>query len=137
MTNNKAREINSPVIKQLIDETTPEELAKIDAEMTNNKELTSNHFDNQKTENINNKQQSSVEWLHDELFKSFQKFYTLQFTMEEYQANNVKLYLQAKEMEKERMIEFTNEWFEEYQCGLDNFKNPEQYYNETYGGDEK
>jgi hypothetical protein len=34
---NKAREINSPVIKQLIDETTPEELAKIDAEMTNNK----------------------------------------------------------------------------------------------------
>jgi flagellar biosynthesis/type III secretory pathway protein FliH len=31
---NKAREINSPVIKQLIDETTPEELAKIDAEMS-------------------------------------------------------------------------------------------------------
>jgi hypothetical protein len=85
----------------------------------------------------NNKQQTSVEWLHDELFKSFEKFYTLQFTMEEYQANNVKLYLQAKEMEKERMIEFTNEWFEEYQCGLDNFKNPEQYYNETYGGGEQ
>ena len=34
MTNNKAREINSPVIKQLIDETTPEELAKIDVEMS-------------------------------------------------------------------------------------------------------
>jgi hypothetical protein len=85
----------------------------------------------------NNKQQTAVEWLHDELFKSFEKFYTLQFTMEEYQANNVKLYLQAKEMEKERMIEFTNEWFEEYQCGLDNFKNPEQYYNETYGGGEQ
>jgi hypothetical protein len=42
---NKAREINSPVIKQLLDETTPEELAKIDAEMTNNK------------------QQTAVEWL--------------------------------------------------------------------------
>ena len=82
----------------------------------------------------NNKQQTAVEWLYDELFKSFQKLYTLQFTMEEYQANNVKLYLQAKEMEKERMIEFTNEWFEEYQCGLGNFKNPTQYYNETYGG---
>jgi flagellar biosynthesis/type III secretory pathway protein FliH len=40
MTNNKAREINSPVIKQLLDETTPEELAKIDAEMTNNKQQT-------------------------------------------------------------------------------------------------
>jgi hypothetical protein len=33
MTNNKAREINSPLIKQLIDETSPEELAKIDEEM--------------------------------------------------------------------------------------------------------
>jgi hypothetical protein len=42
---NKAREINSPVIKQLIDETTAEELNKIDAEMTNNK------------------QQTAVEWL--------------------------------------------------------------------------
>jgi hypothetical protein len=30
----KAREINSSVIKQLLDETTPEELAKIDAEMS-------------------------------------------------------------------------------------------------------
>jgi hypothetical protein len=30
---NKAREINSPLIKQLIDETSPEELAKIDADM--------------------------------------------------------------------------------------------------------
>jgi hypothetical protein len=40
MTNNKAREINSPIIKQLINETTPEELAKIDTEMTNNKEQT-------------------------------------------------------------------------------------------------
>lgn len=37
---NKAREIHSPVIKQLINETTPEELAKIDTEMTNNKEQT-------------------------------------------------------------------------------------------------
>jgi hypothetical protein len=30
----KAREINSRIIKQLIDETTPKELAKIDAEMS-------------------------------------------------------------------------------------------------------
>ena len=39
MTNNKAREINSPIIKQLINETTAEELAKIDTEMSNNKQL--------------------------------------------------------------------------------------------------
>jgi hypothetical protein len=35
---NKAREINSPVIKQLLDETNPEELAKIDTEMKNDKQ---------------------------------------------------------------------------------------------------
>jgi hypothetical protein len=40
MTNNKAREVNNPLIKQLLDETTAEELAKIDAEMTNNKQQT-------------------------------------------------------------------------------------------------
>jgi hypothetical protein len=40
MTNNKAREVNNPIIKQLLDETTAEELAKIDTEMTNNKQQT-------------------------------------------------------------------------------------------------
>jgi hypothetical protein len=35
MTNNKRREINSPLIKQLIDETSPDELGQIDAEMRN------------------------------------------------------------------------------------------------------
>jgi hypothetical protein len=34
MTNKKAREINSFLIKELINETSPEELAKIDAEMS-------------------------------------------------------------------------------------------------------
>jgi uncharacterized iron-regulated protein len=51
MTNNKAREINSPIIKQLINETTPEELAKIDIEMTNNK------------------QQTAVDWFLDQLIE--------------------------------------------------------------------
>jgi DNA-directed RNA polymerase specialized sigma54-like protein len=40
MTNNKAREVNNPIIKQLLDETTAEELAKIDTAMTNNKQQT-------------------------------------------------------------------------------------------------
>jgi hypothetical protein len=40
MSNNKAREVNNPIIKQLMDETSPEELAKIDTEMTNNKQQT-------------------------------------------------------------------------------------------------
>jgi hypothetical protein len=44
MTNNKAREINSPIIEELINETSPEELAKIDTEMTNNKQQTAVEF---------------------------------------------------------------------------------------------
>ena len=40
MSNNKAREVNNPIIKQLIDETTPKELAKIDTEMTNETQQT-------------------------------------------------------------------------------------------------
>jgi hypothetical protein len=73
---NKAREINSPVIKQLIDETTPEELAKIDAEMTNNK-------------------QSSVEWLQLVLVDTI--------LTHEQVMQTIGLFEQAKEMEKEQM----------------------------------
>jgi Mg/Co/Ni transporter MgtE len=40
MSNNKVREVNPPLIEELINETSPEELAKIDAEMTNNKQQT-------------------------------------------------------------------------------------------------
>jgi hypothetical protein len=72
----------------------------------------------------NNKQQTAVEWLENQLKDYIGGIFTDTFE-------------QAKEMEKQRMIEFTNEWFEEYQCGLDNFKNPEKYYNETYGGGEQ
>jgi hypothetical protein len=61
MSNNKAREINSPIIKQLIEETTPEELAKIDAEMTNNKQ---DHIGEA------NKMVTTVKWLIDELIKN-------------------------------------------------------------------
>ena len=80
----------------------------------------------------NNKQQTIVEWLYDELFKSFEKFHTIQFTMEEYQANNVKLYLQAQAMHKQEII---NSFFEGAYGG-DNISG-EQYYEQTYGGDIK
>jgi hypothetical protein len=79
----------------------------------------------------NNKQQTAVEWLYDELFKSFQKLYTLQFTIEEYQANNVKLYLQAKAMHKQEIINFG--------CLLTQAPQHiiEEAYNQTYGGGEQ
>ena len=117
----KAREYTSPLIEKLLSEVTPEEMEKTEQLM----------------EAMNNKQQTAVEWLHDELFKSFQKFHTLQFTMEEYQANNVKLYLQAKEMEKERIIKAYNEDLHGGLSGHRKFNDGEDYYEQTYGGGEQ
>ena len=97
--------------------------------MTNNKELTSIHFDDQKMGNINNKQRTAVD-----VAELAMKLYP--FSNSERNAF-ITGYNKAKVMEKERMIEFTNEWFEEYQCGLGNFKNPEKYYEQTYGGGEQ
>jgi hypothetical protein len=53
MTNNKAREINSPIIEELINETSPEELAKIDTEMSNNKQQTTVEWFLEQLEMIN------------------------------------------------------------------------------------
>jgi len=39
------------------------------------------------------------------------------------------------EKEKEQIIYFTNEWFKDYLEGLDNYKTPEEYYNQTYNQD--
>ena len=38
----------------------------------------------------------------------------------------------AREMHKQEIINFTNEWFKDYLEGLDNYKTPEKYYNQTY-----
>ena len=82
---------------------------------------------------MSNNKQSSVEWLYDELFNSFQKFIALKLTTEEYIVNNLKLLEQAKAIHKEEhyntfhesrlthpMIGFKHETFKEY-------------YNETFG----
>jgi vacuolar-type H+-ATPase subunit C/Vma6 len=86
---------------------------------------------------MTNNKQSSVEWLYDELFNSFQKYITLQYTLEEYIANNIKLMLQAKAMHQE---EVEDAWDKGDYC-IDlpdgtweqKYKSAEQYYNETFG----
>lgn len=119
MSNDKFK--NSPIhdkkaIIEMMDELEPKDMIEV-VELLKSKQKK------------HNKQQSSVEWLHDELFKSFEKFYTLQFTMEEYQENNVKLYLQAQAMHKKEIVDAyyvdneNNEGFE--------------YYHATYGGGEQ
>jgi hypothetical protein len=117
MTNNKAREVNNPIIKQLLDETTAEELAKIDTEMNNNK------------------QQTALEIFWNQLPE------ILPFTVDT--ATAVKLdeaYQQAKEMNKERMINFTEDWYFNGPLlggGVDVVETIEQHYKQTYGGGEQ
>ena len=116
---NKAREINSPVIKQLLDETTPEELAKIDTEMTNNKELTSIHFDDQKMGNINNKQRTAVEFYLDKIFDIIGDAILDKLSIE--QINKIHdLSLQAKEMEiAGKEMSYSDGYAQGYQRALD------------------
>jgi hypothetical protein len=114
MTNNKAREINSPVIKQLLDETTPEELAKIDAEMTNNKQQTA--VDS--IIELCKKRMFMEASVHQVIYLSLIKF------CEE----------QAKEMEKEKHEKFNKFLNDEKQLGISDLKTIEriQWYYNTY-----
>jgi uncharacterized protein YhaN len=69
----------------------------------------------------NNKQQTAVEWLQSiELERDL--------TLADWK--------QAKEMEKERMIEFAQS-YAVIHCMGDITKNADEYYNETYGGGEQ
>jgi len=110
MTNNKAREINSPVIKQLINETTPEELTKIDTQMTNNKQQTA----------VDSIIELCQEFLADRYSISHDGVCSeiIRFCQE-----------QAKEMEKEQI--------RKAYCYGEHYKDTKlstDYYNETYGG---
>jgi hypothetical protein len=115
---NKAREINSPVIKQLIDETNPEELAKIDAEMTNNK------------------QQTAVEWFAMKLAEKLGMPNAISFYVD-----NQKEILQAKEMEKEqRSIEVPSDeeiYYAETQMPMNTFELGAKWMRDKIKGGEQ
>ena len=87
----------------------------------------------------NNKQQTAVEWLVNQMFKQgyFDGNKPLSFT------NLDHLQQQAKEMEKERL---EKTWIEALDYGINNLKGLnnlssieafDKYYNETYGGGEQ
>ena len=79
---------------------------------------------------MSNKQQTAVEWLIENL-ENYNTPSCLSLDWDIF----YELCDQAKEMEKERMIEFTDDfWF--YCVNRDGSIKitPEQYYNETYGG---
>ena len=83
----------------------------------------------------NNKQQTAVEWFWNQLPE------ILPFTVDTETA--VKLqeaYQQAKEMEKERTINFTEDWYFNGPLlgeGIDVKNTIEQHFNNTYGGGEQ
>jgi hypothetical protein len=111
MTNNKAREINSPVIKQLIDETSPEELAKIDTEMKNDK-------------------QTAVEWFLDQLIEH--RIIIVNKTTYQVKYKHEILLEQAKAMHKEETLKLYYA-YENYVLREEGIiKTFGQFYNETY-----
>ena len=66
----------------------------------------------------NNKQQTAVEWL-------WEIAYNRELTVQDWK--------QAKEMEKQKMIEFAQS-YAVIHCMGDITKNADEYYNETFGG---
>jgi hypothetical protein len=113
---NKAREINSPVIKQLIDETSPEELAKIDTEMTNNK------------------QQTPVQFYLDKVFDIIGDDVLDKLSNE--QLNKIRnLGIQAKEMEKAQIAKAFDDGDYNYHYSRktgNDFEDGQEYFNELY-----
>jgi hypothetical protein len=108
---NKAREINSPVIKQLIDETSPEELAKIDTEMKNDK-------------------QTAVEWFLDQLIEH--RIIIVDKTTYQVKYKHEILLEQAKAMHKEETLKLYYA-YENYVLREEGIiKTFGQFYNETY-----
>jgi hypothetical protein len=80
------------------------------------------------TENMTNNK-SAVEWLAKSYVDLLTKLNNEEISLKEFEIQYIELLEQAKEMEKEEII---NSFFEGAYGG-DNISG-EQYYNETYGG---
>jgi len=80
------------------------------------------------------KQISAVEWYENRIFILQIQLEKKEISLGEYSVTRVELFKQAKEMEKERMIEFARKCL--YKAKdldiLTSFINVEQYYNETF-----
>jgi hypothetical protein len=88
----------------------------------------------------NNKQQTAVEWQHIELLRIIFKYATNKITPRDLQEQTKYILEQAKEMEKERTINFTEDWYFNgtvMMKKIDVKTTIEQHFNETYGGGEK
>jgi hypothetical protein len=83
----------------------------------------------------NNKKQTAVEWQFEQLFNSFEKFNNGEYTFDEFLSSNLRIREQAKEMEKEQMINFAVDFtYGTKRVGAGLKKYFIELYNETYGG---
>jgi hypothetical protein len=75
----------------------------------------------------NNKQQTTVDWIEQEMLKG--------------NSSLKEILEQAKEIEKQRMIDFANNCIKQIEvsdtCELLMVESPKDLYNETYGGGEQ
>ena len=81
----------------------------------------------------NNKQQTAVEWYAIEMANYLKDFYGDGII-------NIDILKQAKEMEKEETIKFTEDWYFNgplLGVGIDVKSTIEQHFNNTYGGGEQ
>jgi hypothetical protein len=89
----------------------------------------------------NNKQQTAVEWYIIKRDEIEMKIRLMQISPSEYEQELIKAEQQAKEMDKERMIGFTNKYINSelwVNCNaIESDSTVEQYYEKTYGGGEQ
>jgi hypothetical protein len=79
--------------------------------------------------------QTAVEWQFEQFFYSFEKFNNRECTFNDYLKRNLEILEQAKEMEKEQIIDAFDEGQEyEYQYHINSAPkfDSETYYNETF-----
>jgi hypothetical protein len=76
---------------------------------------------------------TAVEWQFEQLFNSFEKFNNEEYTFNEYLKRNLEIREQAKEMEREQIMDSFDKGLitENLYYGYDD-KKAEQYYNETF-----
>jgi hypothetical protein len=77
--------------------------------------------------------QTAVEWYEKEINSLFEKYEAKQISQVVFLIMKHNIFYQAKEMEKEQIIEFTNSFYDE--CVMEGGslnQSVEQYYNETY-----
>jgi hypothetical protein len=77
--------------------------------------------------------QTAVEWQFEQLFNSFENFNNGKYTFDEYLSNNLNIREQAKEVEKEQIIDANISGMEFIAVDPNHYYNDsEQYYNETF-----